>query len=85
MNLLPAQTHDDAEDTYKKEPVNRKAGYLSLGLLAACKLVEVVHVLSVRDRIYSGRPVERRLSLEPVFYMHERDKTVAGMRVSFSF
>ena len=84
-SLLPTQTYDDAEDTYRKEPVNRKAGYLSLGLLVACKLVEVVHVLSVRDRIYSGRPVERRISLEPVFYMHERDKTVAGMRVSFSF
>ena len=62
------ETYDAATNSYKKESRNKKRAYSYLGALGLLKIIEVTHVILVKDNIKSGKIHEENYGFEPAVY-----------------
>lgn len=81
------ERYDAATDSYRKSGLNKKAAYLLLGSYCAVKLIEVVHVLLIKDNITSGSVVqdEYSYSIAPEFRIDNEKNLTIGVRCAYRF
>jgi hypothetical protein len=62
------ETYDHNTNSYIKENRDKKKAYAYLGALGVLKLVEITHVILVKDSIRNGKALEESYGFEPAVY-----------------
>lgn len=66
--LYPDENYNHDTNSYVKENRDKKKAYAYLGALGVLKLIEITHVILVKDNIRNGRLLEESFGFGPAVY-----------------
>jgi hypothetical protein len=83
--LVPEERYNRVTGAYEKGNVNKERAYALLGVLGFVKMVEVIHVLLIKDNIRNGTLLEEEYALQPLLHMDEERRMSLGLQYCYKF
>ncbi|MDY6935170.1 MAG: hypothetical protein SVZ03_13230 [Spirochaetota bacterium] len=79
------ERYDISTNSYNKEEINEEKGYTLLGLFGCVKIMEIIHVLYLKDNIRNRGILEECLNLEPEIYLDREMNININAKYTYRF
>ncbi len=79
-----SERYDNTSGSYIKESRDKKRAYFYLSSFGLLKMIEIAHVLLIRDNIRNGKITEREFGFEPAVLMDDNGVSI-GMQYTVKF
>lgn len=83
--FTPEERYNGTTGAYEKGDVDRERAYTLLGVLGFVKMVEIVHVLLIKDTIRNGTVLEEEYALQPLLHVDEERRLSFGLQYCYRF
>jgi hypothetical protein len=83
--FTPEERYNRETGAYEKGDVDKERAFTLLGVLGFVKIVEVIHVLLIRDNIKNGTMLEGEFALQPLLRMDEERRLSLGLQYCYRF
>jgi hypothetical protein len=83
--LVPEERYNRVTGAYEKGNADKERAFTLLGVLGFVKMVEVIHVLLIKDNIRNGTLLEEEYALKPLLHMDEERRLSLGLQYCYKF